>query len=77
MFRSMPDTATAPPADNDVVDHLSEPIPLSHLELDLDPPSVGGWPAFLAWGIPVVLDDVGRSAISHADAATVRRTARV
>jgi hypothetical protein len=46
-----------------------EPIPLSHLELDLPAPSASGWPAYLAGlGISIVLDDLGRAAVSRADA---------
>jgi hypothetical protein len=36
-----------PASDRDVV-IASELIPLSHLELDLPAPEVGGWPAYLA-----------------------------
>jgi hypothetical protein len=44
-------------------------IPLSVLQLDLDPPSVGGWAAYLAdRGIAIVLDDIGRAAVSRQDA---------
>src|SRR5215217_5543758 len=43
-------------------------IPLSHLALDLDTPAVG-WAAYLTGrGIEIVLDSVGRKAISAADA---------
>jgi hypothetical protein len=53
----------------DVKVSADDPIPLSHLELDLDPPSAGGWTAFLnAKGIEVVVDDLGRKAISRSDA---------
>jgi len=45
-----------------------EPIPLSILELDLPLP-VEGWPAFLAArGVEIVLDDIGRAAVSRTDA---------
>lgn len=44
-------------------------IPISQLELDLSPPSTGGWHAYLAGrGIAVVSDDVGRDAIARSDA---------
>jgi hypothetical protein len=48
----------------------AELIPLSVLELDVDPPSSGGWGAVLAaYGIPVLVDDIGRSAVTpRADA---------
>jgi hypothetical protein len=43
-------------------------IPLSHLELDLPAPG-SGWDAYLTGrGIQIVLDHIGRSAISSADA---------
>src|SRR5215208_1136506 len=46
-----------------------ELIPLSHLELDLDPPSGAGWPAYLAAkGVELLSDDVGRAAVSRVDA---------
>ena len=45
-----------------------EPIPLSILELDLPAPPIG-WAAGLAeHGISIVFDDIGRRAISRADA---------
>jgi hypothetical protein len=45
-----------------------EPLPLSVLELDL-PASPIGWPAYLAGkGIDIVLDDLGRAAVSRSDA---------
>jgi hypothetical protein len=60
---------------NEVSDYLKvpagEPVPLSHLELDLPSP-VEGWPAFLAArGVEIVLDDIGRAAVSRADARRV------
>jgi len=43
-------------------------VPLSHLALDLQAPQLG-WPAYLAGrGVEVTLDDIGRAAISRADA---------
>ena len=45
-----------------------EPIPLSHLELDLPVPTIG-WLAYLGnVGIEILTDDVGRPAISRTDA---------
>jgi hypothetical protein len=65
MFRN---TLPSPLADTDVLDP-ADLIPLSVLALDLDAPSVGGWGVFLASrNIPIVLDHIGRSAISSADA---------
>jgi hypothetical protein len=48
---------------------MTEPfIPVSHLELDIDAPG-NGWAAYLSEkGINVVLDDLGRLAVSRADA---------
>jgi hypothetical protein len=46
----------------------SEVIPLSVLELDLPAPGEG-WPTYLTGrGVEVTLDDIGRAAISRADA---------
>jgi hypothetical protein len=46
-----------------------EPIPLSHLELDLPARSVGGWSHYLAeCNIAIVNDDLGRACIARADA---------
>lgn len=43
-------------------------IPLSHLELDLEP-STAGWAADLAAkGVAIHLDDLGRASISRSDA---------
>jgi hypothetical protein len=43
-------------------------VPLSHLELDLPAPPIG-WAAYLAGhGISIAFDDLGRRAISRADA---------
>jgi hypothetical protein len=44
MLRGTPDTEHTV----HVTDDLSEPVPLSVLELDLDPPNVGGWAAYMA-----------------------------
>ena len=63
MFRS---PVADPPADHVVVDP-PELIPLSVLALDLLAPA--DWSAFLAdRGIEIVLDDIGRAAISRSDA---------
>jgi hypothetical protein len=65
MFRNNNGAAEPSP---DVVpcDH---PIPLSVLELDLGQAPVGGWAAYLAdRGVELVLDDVGRLAVSRDDA---------
>ena len=63
MFHRTPDTE--PSHDVTVPSDL---IPLSQLALDVDPPSVG-WDAYLTGrGIPIVLDHIGRSAVSSADA---------
>jgi hypothetical protein len=65
MFRST-DAATAAPTHGDV--DPAELIPLSHLALDLDQPSVG-WAAYLTGrGIEVVVDDIGRPSVSRSDA---------
>jgi hypothetical protein len=58
-------TAPAPPADTV---EPADPIPLSHLALDIDGPTVG-WTAYLTGrGIEVLTDDIGRPAIARADA---------
>jgi PAS domain-containing protein len=65
MFSNVPDTELAA---HDVVDP-SELVVLSVLQLDLEPPSTGGWDLYLAArGIPVIVDDIGRRAIFRADA---------
>jgi hypothetical protein len=69
MFRTTTAADAAPVAEptHDVV--AADLVPLSVLELDLAAPSVGGWTAYLAGrGIAVVLDDIGRSAVTRADA---------
>jgi hypothetical protein len=64
MFRS---TVTAEPAPVDVV-VPADLIPLSVLTLDLPEPS-GGWVAYLASrDLEVMTDDIGRPAITRADA---------
>jgi hypothetical protein len=46
-----------------------EPIPISHLELDLPAPGFGGWKVFLAeHDIAIVEDDLGRPSIARSDA---------
>jgi hypothetical protein len=48
---------------------MDELIPLSVLELDLEPPSVGGWRPYLAdRGVAVVEDDLGRASVARSDA---------
>jgi hypothetical protein len=60
MFRTTV-AAVEPPA----VTNPSDLIPLSVLQLDLDPPTVGGWNACLAGrGIAVLVDDIGRPALT-------------
>jgi hypothetical protein len=46
-------------------------IPLSHLELDLPAPTLGWLIELDRRGIPIVLDDLGRKAISRDDARTL------
>ena len=54
---------------NDVVKIPETLIPLSHLALDLESPSIGGWAAYLRGrGLDIVRDDLGRDAISRANA---------
>jgi hypothetical protein len=66
MFHRKPEAVTAPPTHVDV-DPPEELIPLSVLALDL--PAPADWSAFLAdRGVHIVLDDLGRSAVSRADA---------
>jgi hypothetical protein len=74
MFRNtapVPVTGSVPVTEPDASDDVvpADPIPISYLALDLNAPAVGGWPAYLAAkGIEVVADDLGRDAISRADA---------
>ena len=64
MFRTAPVIEPAP----DVM-HEASPVPLSVLQLDLDAPTVGGWPAYLAdRGISITIDDIGRASVSRSDA---------
>jgi hypothetical protein len=65
MFRT-----TAQPAHADDVEPADlDLIPLSVLSLDLEAPSSAGWAAYLTGrGIEVLVDDLGRSAISRVDA---------
>jgi hypothetical protein len=54
--------------DVDVIEHPADPIPLSVLALDLGEPPTG-WASHLAdRDIAVVIDDVGRRAVSRSDA---------
>jgi hypothetical protein len=65
MFRNN-NGAVEPSPDVVPCDH---PVPLSVLELDLGQAPVGGWAAYLAdRGVGLVLDDVGRLAVSRDDA---------
>lgn len=65
MFRSMPETESTPP----VMDPSEQLVALSVIALDLPEPSGVGWAAYLAdRGIAIVLDDLGRSAITKAAA---------
>ena len=55
-----------PPAQD--VGPAEDPVPLSVLALDLPAPA-GSWPVYLQGrNIPVVVDDIGRDAISRSDA---------
>ena len=66
MFRNTPADDAAPTPDVLV---LTDLIPLSVLELDVDPPAVVGWAVYLAYrGIAIQVDDIGRQAIARADA---------
>jgi hypothetical protein len=66
MFRN-PDPV-AELANNDVAVPADDPVPLSHLALDLPEPPVG-WITYLnGRGIDLVDDDIGRKSISRADA---------
>jgi hypothetical protein len=63
MFKTTP--ATEPPA---VVAPPADSVPLSVLALDVPEP-VGGWDAYLTVrGIAVLVDDIGREAVSRDDA---------
>jgi hypothetical protein len=47
----------------------ADPVPLSHLALDLEQQPAEGWVAYLAnHGIAIAFDDLGRRCISRADA---------
>jgi hypothetical protein len=61
MFRTAPVAESA----HDLMVPAEPPVPISHLAFGLPEPSVG-WTAYLnAKGVEVVVDDVGRSAISR------------
>jgi hypothetical protein len=65
MFRTAPG---AEPASVVMASPPSEPVPLSVLELDLPAPTTG-WVAYLTERhIPILTDDLGRSAIRRDDA---------
>jgi hypothetical protein len=68
MFRNAA-PVTEPDAPDDVGTAVpTNLIPLSVLQLDLDPPA-GGWDAYLTGrGVGIAVDDIGRKAISRADA---------
>ena len=67
MFRNNNGAAAEPSPD--VTVSCDHPVPLSHLVLDLDQEPVAGWPSYLAdRGVELVLDDIGRPAVSR-DAA--------
>jgi hypothetical protein len=63
MLRTRPDTEPAPD-----VTAPPDPIPLSHLELDLPAPTTGWGVELDRRGVAIVLDDLGRPSISR-DAA--------
>ena len=68
MFRNTA-PAAEPAPEVDVVVDPDDLIPLSVLALDLAESPVGGWVAYLAGrGVPVLADDIGRLAITRADA---------
>ena len=70
MFNTKPAPATEPAHDVVVDRPPTDPVPLGHLALDLEVLEVSsGWDAALsARNIPIILDDLGRKAISRADA---------
>jgi hypothetical protein len=60
-------SVTEPPVHDDVMAPAADPVPVSHLALDLPEPPVGGWVAYLAGrGLEVLTDDIGRPAVSRA-----------
>jgi hypothetical protein len=66
MFRN---TTTTEPAPDVMEQPAEQPVPLSVLQLDLPAPSIDGWDTYLAGkGIEIMLDDLGRPAISRDDA---------
>jgi hypothetical protein len=68
MFHSKTADAAPSHADVEVDTNVSTLIPLSHLQLDLQPP-VEGWNTYLnGRGIAVVTDDLGRLAVARDDA---------
>jgi hypothetical protein len=67
MFRTVPVAEPAPD-----VKVPADLISLSVLALDLPEPSGVGWAAYLAdRGIAIVLDEIGRAAITKADARSL------
>jgi hypothetical protein len=65
MFRTATAEAVSPLTADEPAAGL---IPVSHLELDLPAPVAGWGAALIERGIEVTVDDVGRPAISRADA---------
>jgi hypothetical protein len=67
--KTAPPVKELPEMDDFVKVPAGEPIPLSVLALDLDEAPISGWTVWLAErGIAVAFDDIGRPAISRADA---------
>lgn len=69
MFRTAP--VTEPEPDEVISPGGKEPVPLSHLELDLPAPTLGWLIELDRRGIEIVLDDVGRKSISRENARTL------
>jgi hypothetical protein len=69
MFRNTRVAEEAAAIDAPAEPQAAEPVPLSHLALDLADAPAGAWTVWLAErGIAVVFDDIGRPAISRSDA---------
>jgi hypothetical protein len=70
MFRNSAPVAEPAEIEQGLHDRVNaDPIPLSHLALDLDAAPVEGWIPFLAAkGVALLFDDLGRRAISRDDA---------
>jgi hypothetical protein len=68
MFRNNTASVAEPLHDEVISTVDEEPVPLSHLGLDLDVPAIG-WVAYLTGrGVSVLVDDLGRDSISRVDA---------